>query len=146
MNQLQGHMHTRTQKSREQKSEQAPHHMHTHTCSTPSDHMLVIHVPSHHHTFVRHNHDRVHSCTLTVAGVALAVGAAAAALAGLTGGHLKLPSLARSSRSEDEHGGDLGGCTALLCQVRVHLAATIIEWQIKSNQSLITTRSSFLIR
>jgi hypothetical protein len=68
-----------------------------------------------------------HRCNLTVAGVALAVGAAAAALTGLAGGHLKLPSLVLMSHADDDHGLGLGGAAGLLVQVRVHLPATTIH-------------------
>ena len=72
---------------------------------------------SHHHTYV---------AALTVAGVALAVVAAAAALAGLAGGHLELPGLVLRRHAEDDHGGDLGGGAALLGQIRLHLPALAV--------------------
>lgn len=73
------------------------------------------------HTNTHHKQQRV-ACILAVARVALAVGAAAAAMAGLTGlgGLLKL---GLSRRNAEDHGGGLLGAAALLCQVRVHLAA-----------------------
>ena len=71
-------------------------------------------------------HVRTSACSLTVAGVALAVVAAAAALAGLPGGHLELPRLVLRSHAEHDHGGDLGGGAALLRQIRVHLPALAV--------------------
>jgi len=66
------------------------------------------------------------ACSLTLAGVAVAVGAAAAALAGLAGGHLELPGLAPRRHAEDDRGLGLGGAAGLLVQVRVHLAALAV--------------------
>ena len=124
MKQLQRHKHTQTHKGsttpRADQSRASKTTHHTRTCSTPSD--ASCYLRTHRHTITQAH--RV-ACSLTVAGVALAVVAAAAALAGLAGGHLKLPGLVLRRHADDDYG--LCGGADLLVQVRVHLAATTTD-------------------